>query len=92
MMGVSNFAPCSKKLSLPASLFMKYHFAAYIIGLWIVTFACCLIVVPALASEPIEFKLAWDANQEEGLDGYEIYFKKGNQGSGYKMIGDVYVE
>ena len=42
------------------------------------------------ASEPIEFILAWDANAEENLDGYEIYFS--NSYSDFVLLGDVYVE
>ena len=42
------------------------------------------------ASEPIEFILAWDANAEEDLDGYEIYFS--NSISDFILLGDVYVE
>ncbi len=30
---------------------------------------------PTIASETIEFKLAWDANTEADLDGYKIYFR-----------------
>ena len=32
-----------------------------------------LFVNSSDASEPIEFMLAWDANAEEDLDGYEIF-------------------
>jgi hypothetical protein len=42
------------------------------------------------ASEPIEFMLAWDANAEENIDGYEIYFR--NSYSDFVLLGDVYVE
>ena len=42
------------------------------------------------ASEPIEFILAWDANAEEDIDGYEIYFR--NPYSDFVLLGDVYVE
>jgi hypothetical protein len=42
------------------------------------------------ASDPIEFILAWDANAEEDLDGYEIYFS--NSYSDFVLLGDVYVE
>jgi hypothetical protein len=40
----------------------------------------------------IEFKLAWDANNEPYLDGYEIYIRDGVSGSGYQMIGNVYID
>ena len=42
------------------------------------------------ASDPIEFILAWDANAEEDLDGYEIYFS--NSYSDFVLLGEVYVE
>jgi hypothetical protein len=45
---------------------------------------------PAATSEPIKFILAWDANTEEDLDGYEIYFRNSN--SKYELLGDVYVD
>ena len=41
-------------------------------------------------SEPIKFILAWDANTEEDLDGYEIYFRNSN--SKYELLGDVYID
>ncbi len=44
----------------------------------------------AAASEPIEFMLAWDANDEADIDGYEVYYR--TPGSDYELIGDVYVD
>jgi hypothetical protein len=58
----------------------------------ILLFIVLCFVSPTLAVEPIEFKLAWDANQEEDLDGYEIYFREGYPGSDFKLIGDIYVD
>jgi len=49
-----------------------------------------VLVNPSDASDPIEFILAWDANAEEDLDGYEIYFS--NSISDFILLGDVYVE
>jgi len=51
---------------------------------------CMFFDQPAVASETIEFKLAWDANTEEDPNGYEIYFRTPN--SDYEFIGDVYVD
>ena len=42
------------------------------------------------ASDPIEFILGWDANAEEDLDGYKIYFS--NSSFDFVLLGDVYVE
>ena len=44
---------------------------------------------PAATSEPIKFILAWDANTEADLEGYEIYFRDVVSGSVYQKIGDV---
>jgi len=49
-----------------------------------------VFVISSDASEPIEFILAWDANAEEDIDGYEIYFR--NPYSDFVLLGDVYVE
>jgi len=49
-------------------------------------------VLPASAAAQIEFKLAWDPNQEIDIDGYDIYFRNGYPGSAYRMIGDVYMD
>jgi hypothetical protein len=57
----------------------------------IVIHLCCILIGTALAAEPIEFKLAWDANLEADLDGYEIYFKEAGS-SEYKLIGDIYMD
>jgi hypothetical protein len=51
---------------------------------------CLLFDPPTFASETIEFQLAWDANTEEDLYGYKIYFREGVSGSAYQMISDVY--
>ena len=53
---------------------------------------CLFFEQPTIASETIEFKLAWDANTEADLDGYEIYFRDVVSGSLYQKIGDVFVE
>jgi hypothetical protein len=53
---------------------------------------CLFFDQPTFASETIEFKLAWDANTEADLDGYQIYFRDGISGSVYQMIGDVHVD
>jgi hypothetical protein len=52
---------------------------------------CLFFDQSAVASEPIEFKLAWDANLEDDLDGYEIYYRNGND-SEYDWIGEIYVD
>ncbi len=44
----------------------------------------------AAASEPIEFMLAWDANDEADIDGYEVYYR--TPGSDYELLGDVYID
>lgn len=54
--------------------------------------AIIVSALPIMASEIVEFKLAWDANSEEDLDGYEIYAREGVSGSPYKLIGEVYVD
>jgi hypothetical protein len=38
----------------------------------------------------VEFTLAWDANTEADIDGYDIYIRTPN--SDYELIGDVYVD
>ena len=38
--------------------------------------AALVSALPATASNPAEFILGWDANEEADLDGYEIYFRK----------------
>lgn len=45
---------------------------------------------PTAAYATIEFKLAWDANAEEDLDGYEIYYRTSN--SDYELLADVYLD
>ena len=45
---------------------------------------------PAAASQPIKFILAWDANSEEDLGGYEIYFR--TLYSDYEFLDDVHVD
>jgi len=55
-------------------------------------FIILCFILPASAVAQIEFKLAWDPNLEEDLDGYDIYFREGSPGSAYRMIGDVYVD
>jgi hypothetical protein len=50
---------------------------------------CLFFEQPTIASETIEFKLAWDANTEADLEGYEIYFRDVVSGSVYQKIGDV---
>jgi hypothetical protein len=61
-------------------------------------FRVCLIaaaLVSALsstASDPAEFILGWDANEEADLDGYEIYFRKGAPGPTYNFLAEVYVD
>ena len=50
-----------------------------------------LIPGPLWAAETIEFELAWKANNEGHLSGYEIHFKEGTESS-YKLIGDVYLD
>jgi hypothetical protein len=63
-----------------------------------VIFLVCLVAghlvsaTPIAAYEPIEFGLKWDANTETDLDGYEIYFRDGNTGSSYRLVGEVYVD
>jgi hypothetical protein len=49
------------------------------------------LISPAMAAEHIEFKLGWDANLENDLDGYEIYFRN-EYDSDYRWIGEVYVD
>ena len=51
-----------------------------------------LFILPASAAAQIEFKLAWDPNAEDDIDGYDIYIRDGYTGSAYKIIGDVYVD
>jgi len=46
----------------------------------------------AALSGPAEFLLGWDANKEADLDGYEIYFRKGDPGSTYDFLAEVYVD
>jgi hypothetical protein len=48
--------------------------------------------LPSTASDPVEFILGWDANEETDLDGYEIYFRKGVPGSTYIFLAEVYVD
>jgi uncharacterized membrane protein YgcG len=45
---------------------------------------------PAAASQPIKFILGWDANSEEDLGGYEIYFR--TLYSDYEFLDDVHVD
>jgi len=65
-------------------------------GNWYPYFIACFVLpwilfaLPMAASETIELILAWDANIEENIDGYEIYYR--TAGSDYKFIGDVYVD
>ena len=75
-----------KRPSLKPLWGFLFIYIIYLTGVWLI------LAVPAAASETIEFKLAWDANIEEDLDGYEIYFNEGASGSSYKMIGDVFVD
>jgi hypothetical protein len=44
------------------------------------------------ASGLAEFILGWDANAEADLDGYEIYYRKGDPGSTYEFLTAVYVD
>lgn len=48
--------------------------------------------LPAAASETAQFILAWDANAEPDLDGYEIYFRNEFPGSPYIFLRNVYVD
>ncbi len=48
--------------------------------------------LPSTAFEPAEFILAWDANAEADLDGYEIYFREGVSGATYKFLAEIYVD
>jgi hypothetical protein len=47
--------------------------------------------LPSAASGPAEFVLGWDANEEADLDGYEIYYRKGEPGSEYIFLAEVYI-
>ena len=60
--------------------------------IWLVSIVLISLVFTnfAAASEPIEFMLAWDANDEVDIDGYEVYYR--TPGSDYELIGDVYVD
>ena len=60
--------------------------------IWLVSIVLISLVFTnfAAASEPIEFMLAWDANDEADIDGYEVYYR--TPGSDYELIGDVYVD
>jgi len=65
---------------------------------FLLIFLVCLIAVglvsgsPSTAFGPAEFILAWDANAEADLDGYEIYFREGVSDSTYKFLAEVYVD
>jgi len=48
--------------------------------------------LPSTALGPTEFILAWDANAEADLDGYEIYFRKEVTGATYTFLAEVYVD
>lgn len=72
---------------------MNIHFDFCTLKQGIIVLVLLFLSLPAsFASQPIEFKIGWDANLEEDLDGYEIFFREGHPGSNYKMIGDVYVD
>jgi len=61
-------------------------------------FIVCLIAAglvsapPVAATGPAEFILGWDANAEADLDGYEIYYRKGDPGATYDFLAEVYVD
>jgi hypothetical protein len=63
-----------------------------ILSVFIILFIFLCFILPASAVAQIKFKLAWDPNLEEDLDGYDIYFREGSPHSAYRMIGDVYVD
>ena len=66
------------------NLYFKFTFLVFL------SLISLVFVNSSDASEPIEFILAWDANAEEDIDGYEIYFR--NPYSDFVLLGDVYVE
>ena len=58
-----------------------------------ITFFVSIILIldrPTAAYATVEFKLAWDANTEADLDGYEIYYRTSN--SDYELLGDFYLD
>ena len=66
------------------------HF--WLIFLAVLISQCLLFAMPVSASKPVEFEIVWDASTEPFLEGYEIYFKNGDSGSSYQLIGEVYVD
>ena len=54
--------------------------------------AVSVSALPATASDPAEFILGWDANDEADLDGYEIYVRTGVPGATYQFLAAVYVD
>lgn len=54
--------------------------------------AVLVSALPATASDPVEFILGWDANDEADLDGYEIYVRAGFPGATYEFLAAVYVD
>jgi hypothetical protein len=54
--------------------------------------AVSVSALPAIASDPAEFILGWDANDEADLDGYEIYVRTGVPGTTYEFLAAVYVD
>ena len=50
------------------NLYFKFTFLVFL------SLISLVFVNSSDASEPIEFILAWDANAEKDLNGYEIYF------------------
>jgi hypothetical protein len=66
----------------------KLHFRILTLTLFLLFLAAFSNLGNAFGS--VDFTLAWDANTEEDLDGYEVYIRTPN--SDYELIGDVYVD
>lgn len=51
-----------------------------------------LFIFLPISAQSAEVTIAWDANTDEDLEGYGIYFKKGSDGPPYNLYGYVAIE